>query len=77
MPIHPSLRLALAAPTGKPVARLQGSLRDQLAGLPVAAEVKERLPVETYTVHRLLGHRPGRISFRHDRDHPCPMIWWS
>ena len=70
--LHPALRVALAAPTGKAAARLQGSLRDQLAGLPVAAEVKARLPVEAYTVHRLLGHRPGRVSFRHDRDHPLP-----
>ncbi|MGH8563829.1 MAG: exodeoxyribonuclease V subunit alpha [Gammaproteobacteria bacterium] len=70
--LHPALRVALAAPTGKAAARLQGSVRDQLAGLPVAAEVKARLPSETYTAHRLLGHRPGRISFRHDRDHPLP-----
>ena len=64
--------MALAAPTGKAAARLQGSLRDQLAGLPVAAEVKARLPAEAYTVHRLLGHRPGRVSFRYDREHPLP-----
>ncbi|MDQ3774096.1 MAG: exodeoxyribonuclease V subunit alpha, partial [Pseudomonadota bacterium] len=70
--LHPALRVALAAPTGKAAARLQGSLRDQLAGLPVAAEVKARLPAEAYTVHRLLGHRPGRVTFRHDRDHPLP-----
>ncbi len=70
--LHPALRVALAAPTGKAAARLQGSLRDQLAGLPVAAEVKARLPAEAYTVHRLLGHRPGRVSFRHDREHPLP-----
>ncbi|MGH8567300.1 MAG: exodeoxyribonuclease V subunit alpha, partial [Gammaproteobacteria bacterium] len=70
--LHPALRVALAAPTGKAAARLQGSLRDQLAGLPVAAEVKARLPSEAYTVHRLLGHRPGRVSFRHDREHPLP-----
>jgi AAA domain len=70
--LHPALRVALAAPTGKAAARLQGSLRDQLAGLPVAAEAKARLPAEAYTVHRLLGHRPGRVSFRHDREHPLP-----
>ena len=70
--LHPALRVALAAPTGKAAARLQGSLRDQLAGLPVAAEVKARLPAEAYTVHRLLGHRPGRVSFRHDREHALP-----
>ena len=71
--LHPALRVALAAPTGKAAARLQGTLRDQLAGLPVAAEVKARLPAEGYTVHRLLGHRPGRVSFRHDREHPLPF----
>ncbi|MGH2668488.1 MAG: exodeoxyribonuclease V subunit alpha, partial [bacterium] len=70
--LHPVLRVALAAPTGKAAARLQGSLRAQLAELPVAAEVKARLPAEAHTVHRLLGHRPGRVSFRHDREHPLP-----
>jgi len=70
--LHPALRVALAAPTGKAAARLQGSLRAQLAGLPVPAEVKARLPAEAYTVHRLLGHRPGRVSFRHDREHALP-----
>lgn len=70
--LHPALRVALAAPTGKAAARLQGSLRDQLAGLPVAAEVKARLPAEAYTVHRLLGHRSGRVSFRHEHEHPLP-----
>ena len=70
---HPALRVALAAPTGKAAARLQGSLRDQLAGLPVTSEVMARLPAEAYTVHRLLGHRPGRVSFRHDRDHALPF----
>jgi exodeoxyribonuclease V alpha subunit len=70
--LHPALRVALAAPTDKAAARLQGSLRDQLAGLPVAAEVKARLPAEAYIVHRLLGHRPGRVSFRYDREHPLP-----
>ncbi|MGH8566801.1 MAG: exodeoxyribonuclease V subunit alpha [Gammaproteobacteria bacterium] len=70
--LHPALRVALAAPTGKAAARLRGSLRTQLAGLPVSAELKARLPAETYTVHRLLGHRPGRVSFRHDREHPLP-----
>ena len=70
--LHPALRVALAAPTGKAAARLQGSLRDQLGGLPLAAEVKARLPTEAYTVHRLLGHRPGGVSFRHDREHALP-----
>jgi exodeoxyribonuclease V alpha subunit len=40
--------------------------------LPVAAEVKARLPAEAYTVHRVLGHRPGRLSFRHEHEHPLP-----
>ena len=46
--------------------------RDQLAGLPVAAEVKAWLPAEACTVHRLLGHRPGRVSFPHEHEHPLP-----
>ncbi len=52
-----SLRIALAAPTGKAAARLTEALRERAAHLP--ATLRERLPTEAFTVHRLLGMRSG------------------
>lgn len=53
-----TLRIALAAPTGKAAARLTESVR----------AVKERF--EATTIHRLLGYLPGSPYFRHDAGHP-------
>jgi exodeoxyribonuclease V alpha subunit len=62
--------IALAAPTGKAAARLEEAVHAEGAGLDVAAEVRERLlELPAFTIHRLLGWRPGSNSrFRHDRD---------
>jgi exodeoxyribonuclease V alpha subunit len=62
--------IALAAPTGKAAARLEEAVHAEGAGLDVAAEVRERLlGLPAFTIHRLLGWRPGSNSrFRHDRD---------
>jgi exodeoxyribonuclease V alpha subunit len=62
--------IALAAPTGKAAARLQEAVRSQAGELAIAPEVRERLlELPAFTIHRLLGWRPGSNSrFRHDRD---------
>lgn len=52
-----SLRIALAAPTGKAAARLTESVR-----------TINQLP-EATTIHRLLGYLPGSPYFRHDAKH--------
>jgi len=64
--------IALGAPTGKAADRLQEALREQVAGLDVDDEVRTHLgELETSTLHRLLGARPGtRTRFVHDREHP-------
>ncbi len=67
------LRIALAAPTGKAAARLQEVVREARAKLAVPASVREQLPTEAATVHRLLGAIPGRPQFRHGRDNPLPL----
>jgi len=67
------LRIALAAPTGKAAARLQDVVREARATLDVPAAVRERLPGEAATVHRLLGTIPGRPQFRHGPDDPLPL----
>ncbi len=53
-----TLRIALAAPTGKAAARLTESIR----------EIDQSL--KATTIHRLLGYFPGSPYFRHDAEHP-------
>ncbi|QXH36421.1 exodeoxyribonuclease V subunit alpha [Pseudomonas muyukensis] len=67
------LRIRLAAPTGKAAARLTESIGQQVARLQVAAEVREQIPTEVSTVHRLLGSRPGSRHFRHHAGNPLPL----
>lgn len=68
-----SLRMKLAAPTGKAAARLQEALRLGRARLSLPPVVDAQLPQEALTLHRLLGGIPGRTQFRHHRDHPLPL----
>ena len=68
-----SLRIALAAPTGKAAARLQESLRKLKGTLPCSDSVKSRLPEESFTLHRLLGSRPDSAFFRHNAANPLPF----
>ncbi|MDE2360096.1 MAG: exodeoxyribonuclease V subunit alpha [Betaproteobacteria bacterium] len=67
---NPDCRIRLAAPTGKAAARMRDAIRNAAAHLP--AELRERLPSESFTVHRLLGLLPAG-DFRHDIDHPLPI----
>jgi exodeoxyribonuclease V alpha subunit len=67
------LRIALAAPTGKAAARMQEAIRASRETLPVDPGVRDAIPVEATTIHRLLGVRPGSVTFRRDRDDPLPV----
>lgn len=66
------LRISLAAPTGKAAARLQAAVKDAKALLTCSDEIKNRIPEEASTLHRLLGALPNTPRFRHDADHPLP-----
>ena len=70
---HPAMRIALAAPTGKAAARLQEAVKNAKAALPCEQAVKDRLPAEASTIHRLLGPIPDSAFFRHDADNPLPF----
>ena len=75
---QPSLRLALAAPTGKAAARLQESIAAALQQPDVeqhiSAEVRSALAgVTPSTIHRLLGSLGDRRQrFRYDASNPLP-----
>ncbi len=64
-------RILLAAPTGKAAARLAESLRGHLEQLPPA--IREQLPQEAMTLHRLLGFIPGGGRPRHHADNPLHL----
>jgi exodeoxyribonuclease V alpha subunit len=80
--LHPApatLRIALAAPTGKAAARLKQSIDLALGALggalPDALDwplLGERLK-EALTLHRLLGARPDTRALRHDAHHPLEV----
>jgi exodeoxyribonuclease V alpha subunit len=74
-----TLRVALAAPTGKAAARLQESIAATLGDEGVRARLDPEVladlgDVVPTTIHRLLGSRmpEHRHRFRHDADRPLP-----
>lgn len=63
-----SVQMLLAAPTGKAAARLSESISKALPGLPEA--LRQTIPQQVLTLHRLLGARPDTRQFRHHRQNP-------
>jgi exodeoxyribonuclease V alpha subunit len=68
---QPQLRVALAAPTGKAAQRMREAMQQRASALP--EDIRERLPDQVHTVHRLLGAVPDRRRFRHHADNPLPI----
>jgi len=67
------LRIRLAAPTGKAAARLTESIGMAIARLP--ADMREAIPTEATTLHRLLGARAGTRHLRHHAGNPLHADW--
>ena len=67
------LKIALTAPTGKAAARLQRSIRLAKERLAVDSEVVAAIPDRAATLHRLLGSRPDRSSYRYHAGNPLPL----
>lgn len=57
--------IKLVAPTGKAANRLTESIGKAVAALPVSEAVRNKIPVQASTIHRLLGAIPNRVEFRH------------
>lgn len=66
------LRIALAAPTGKSASRLREASSLMLDALLCDSVIKELIPREVSTIHRLLGTIPGSVRFRYSRANPMP-----
>jgi exodeoxyribonuclease V alpha subunit len=75
-----TLRVGLAAPTGKAAARMQEAVTEALEVIMKATDdadtralIEPLGEVRAVTLHRLLGRRPDSVTrFRHDRDHHLP-----
>ncbi|HET9818560.1 MAG TPA: exodeoxyribonuclease V subunit alpha [Rhodanobacteraceae bacterium] len=68
-----TLRIALAAPTGKAAARLSDSVHGQLARLDLPPAIAQQIPDRAGTVHRLIGLSPWQARPRFDRASPLPV----
>ncbi len=66
--------VALAAPTGKAAARMAEAVHDEARKLDIDETARGRLlALDAFTVHRLLGRRPGSWArFRHDHGNQLP-----
>lgn len=64
------LRIALAAPTGKAAARLEESIGSAKGEMDAPQVIKDAIPSEASTLHRLLGALSGSPYFRHDARNP-------
>ncbi|TCS41117.1 exodeoxyribonuclease V subunit alpha [Reinekea marinisedimentorum] len=65
-----TLKIRLAAPTGKAAQRLAESIRQAKANMNLDMITAQSIPDEAATLHRLLGVIPNSIHFRHNRENP-------
>ena len=69
-----SLRIGLAAPTGKAAQRLSDALKSNYAELEKRLpDTLPPLPGEAKTLHRLLGARPFGNRYKYSSDYPLPL----
>jgi exodeoxyribonuclease V alpha subunit len=61
-----SLRVKIAAPTGKAAARVVESIRQAKGSLNIDSVLLRQIPEEAFTIHRLLGSQPDSPYFRHN-----------
>ncbi|MGB0835459.1 MAG: exodeoxyribonuclease V subunit alpha [Psychrobium sp.] len=63
-----ALHIELVAPTGKAAARLTESITGAISRLNVDDTLKQLIPTQASTIHRLLGVIPHRQAFKHNQD---------
>ena len=68
-----TLKIGLAAPTGKAAQRIQDSIHSGIDQLPFSDEEKQTIKIEAVTLHRLLGYQRHSSKFIHNRDTPLDL----
>lgn len=72
--LHPTSRVALAAPTGKASMRMFESLKNSQQNFTVETKAKiEKL--KPSTLHSLLGFKKDSVNFKYNEDNPLPFDW--
>ena len=66
-----SIRIKLAAPTGRAANRMIESIRSEMKENPVP-EVDNFLPDKAFTLHKLLGINPARKDVLYNKNRPIP-----
>ena len=66
------LRIFLCAPTGKAAAKLGESIKKAKEELNCSDTIKQAIPLETYTIHRMLKTIPGSPYFRYNSENLLP-----
>ncbi len=67
------LSIALCAPTGKAAARLQEAIKSSKKNLNCSSSIKEKIPDDACTIHRLLGTIQGSPYFRFNKENKLPF----
>lgn len=67
------LKVALVAPTGKAAARLKESIIQNLASIDMPEKLKEVLPTQASTIHRLLGMQPQSDKPKYHKTNPLHL----
>jgi len=65
---HADMRIRLAAPTGKAAARMMDAIRAAKSKIATDESIRQRIPEQASTLHRLLGFSPR--GYRHHQDNP-------
>ncbi|MGL5336124.1 MAG: AAA family ATPase, partial [Enterovibrio sp.] len=65
--------IKMVAPTGKAANRLTESIGNAVGNLDVAPSVREQIPRQASTIHRLLGSQPNTNAFRHNAKNPLQL----
>lgn len=68
-----TMRIALAAPTGKAAARMEEAVQLAKSSLNNYESIIDKMPTSAATIHRLLGTIPNSHNFRHGPDNPLPV----
>lgn len=64
--VRDDLIIKMVAPTGKAAARLTESITNALIDLDIEQSIKDKIPTQASTIHRLLGVEVNSNHFRHN-----------